>query len=106
MSVSTLLKTCLVLFFGKKCCLDRGYQEKYVCRNWYMLFHLIARTLKIYIPIHHAFPHNISQKVRKICEIVVYFEVIFQIKFFHVKTMKTRKIIHKVSLKENSKNNT
>ena len=93
MSVSTLLKTCLVLFFGKKCCLDRGYQEKYVCRNWYMLFHLIARTLKIYIPIHHAFPHNISQKVRKICEIVVYFEVTFSNKILSCENY------------ENSKNN-
>ena len=94
MSVSTLLKTCLVLFFGKKCSLDRGYQEKYVCRNWYMLFHLIARTLKIYIPIHHAFPHNISQKVRKICEIVVYFEVTFSSKILSCENY------------ENSKNNT
>ena len=49
-------------------------KNKCVCRNWYILFHLIARTLKIYVPIHHAFVHNISKKVSKICEIVAYFE--------------------------------
>ena len=58
-----------------------------------MLFHLIARTLKIYLPIHHVFPHNISQKVRKICEIL-YFEVTFSNKILSCKKY------------ENSKNNT
>ena len=77
----------LSTFFQKKnvAQIEVTRKNKFVRRNWYILFHLVARTVKIYIPIHHTFIHNISKKVPKICEIVAYFEVTFANKIFSCK---------------------